>query len=125
MDIGAQFLPTPGYAEVYANNTCVLMPGAECMDLGQKPDNVPAPAIFHTRVAWLNNTIYTQQGSGCRVGGGPAGVSTMADFQAGGYEAGAPTTFNSTLPAAWEIIAWAQAKLGGAPARIAAAVAAA
>lgn len=122
-DMGAQLLPTPGYAEVYANNTCVLLPGSECMNLAQKPANIPAPAIFHTRFAWYNNTVYSTDGSGCRVGGGP--VTNMSDFQSEGYEAGAPSTFNTTLPLAWEIIAWAQAKLGGAPARIAAAVSAA
>lgn len=123
IEIGAQFLPQPGFPEVYANNTCVLVPGAECLDLGQKDANVPAPPAFYQRIQFYNNTIYSEQGTACRTGGGP--FATMADFQAGGYESGPPTKVISTLPDAATIIAWAKAKLSAAPARISAAIAAA
>ena len=121
LEIGAQFLPQPGFAEVYANNTCVLVPGAECLDLGQAAANVPAPPAFFERIQFYNNTIYSDQGGNCRAAGGP--FKTMADFQSGGFEAGPPSVIITTLPSADTIIGWAKQKLGGAAARIAEAAA--
>jgi hypothetical protein len=122
MQIGAQFLPQPGYAEVYANNTCVLVPGAECLDLGQRPSDVPAPGpAFYARVGFYNNTIYSEQGGSCRTGG--VGPANMSEFQSRGYEAGPASTIITTLPSADTIIGWAKGKLSSSAARIAAAIA--
>ena len=53
VEIGAQVLPLPGFADVYANNTCVLSPNAECLDLGQSANGFPAPgAEFAARFQW-------------------------------------------------------------------------
>lgn len=122
LQIGAQFLPQPGFPEIYANNTCVLVPGAECLDLGQAPANVPAPPAFYQRIQFYNNTIYTEQGAACRTGG--ASFQTLAAMQSGGFEAGAPSTIVSTLPDAATIIGWATAKLSGGGVRSRAATAA-
>ena len=94
--IGASLLPTPGFAEVYANNTCILSPGSECLNFGQAAAGFPAPAEFHTRTAVYNNTIYTTSGADCPVVGGA--FKTMTEFQSGGYEAGPASTIVSTLP---------------------------
>lgn len=124
--IGAQILPLPGFPEAYYSNTCVLVPGAQCFDLGQPASNFPAPgADFIARVRFYNNTIYTTAGPECAVGGGP--FATVAQFQAGGYEVpGEPaTTLVAALPDAATLERWMRDKLAGAPARVAAAAAAA
>ena len=47
----------------------------------------------------------------------------MAEFQAGGFESGPPSTIIATLPSAETIIGWARAKLGDSASRIREAVA--
>ena len=123
MQVGAQFLPQPGYPEVYANNTCVLAPGAECLDLGQNPADVPAPGpAFYERIQFYNNTIYSEQGGSCRTGG-VGGPANMSEFQSRGYEAGLASVIITTLPTADTIIGWAKGKLSSSAARIADAIA--
>ena len=101
----------------------MLVPNAECIDLGQGASGFPAPgAEFSSRFEFYNNTIYSTLGSGCRAAGGP--FSTMADFQAKGYESGAASTFISTLPSAATMVQWIKDKLSaGAAQRIAEATA--
>jgi len=49
-------LPLPGFPDIYANNTCVLTPNAECLDLGQGADGFPAPgAEFAARFQWASS----------------------------------------------------------------------
>ena len=53
VEIGAQVLPLPGFPDIYANNTCVLVPNAECLDLGQSAAGFPAPgADIASRFQW-------------------------------------------------------------------------
>jgi len=122
VEIGAQVLPLPGFPDVYANNTCVLVPGAECLDLGQGADGFPTPgAEMASRFSFYNNTVYSTNGANCRAAGGP--FATMADYQSKGYETGAPSTFISTLPSAATMVQWIAAKLASPSERIAAATA--
>ena len=88
----------------------MLVPGAECLDLGQGAAGFPTPgADMASRFSMYNNTIYSEQGPNCKAAGGP--FSTMADFQAKGYESGPPSTIITTLPSAQTMIAWIAAKL--------------
>ena len=117
-------LPLPGFPDVYTGNVCVLVPGAECINLGQRKNGgeFPAPgAEMASRFSFSNNTIYSTNGSNCTAAGGP--FSTMADFQSEGYESGPASTFISTLPSAATMVQWITAKLAGPSDRIAAAAA--
>ena len=111
MLISAQLLPQPGFPDIYANNTCVVVPGAECLDLGQGGSGFPNPgAEFFNRTQWYNNTVYSTEGKNCVAGGGP--WKTMADFVSKGYEGpGSPSTFISTLPSADTMVGWIKQKL--------------
>jgi len=124
VQVGAQVLPLPGFPDVYTGNICVLVPGSECINLGQRKNggDFPAPgAEMASRFSFFNNTIYSTNGSNCTAAGGP--FTTMAEFQSEGYESGAASTFISTLPSAATMVQWVAAKLAGPSERIAAAAA--
>ena len=102
----------------------MLVPGAECINLGQRKHGAdfPAPgAEMASRFAFYGNTIYSTNGTNCTAAGGP--FTTMADFQSEGYESGPASTFISTLPSAATMAQWIAAKLAGPSERIAAAAA--
>ena len=100
-----------GYPEVYINNTCVLLPGSQCIDLGQSANGFPDASVFATQVSLANNTIYVSEGSACAAAG--TKFKTYAELQAAGYELpGAPaTTFPAAMPTAAEMIGWVEALL--------------
>jgi len=107
--IMAQILPLPGFGSSYVNNTCVLVPNAQCIDLGQSSNNFPSVDEFKQRVIFGNNTIYNTLGDACAASGGV--WKTFKDFQDGGWESGAPSTVISTLPSAETMIGWVKEKL--------------
>ena len=119
VEIGAQVLPLPGFPDIYANNTCVLVPNAECIDLGQAAAGFPAPgADMASRFQFYNNTIYSTNGINCAAHGGP--FNTMADFVSKGFESGPPSTFISETPSAATMVQWITDKLAGSAERVAA-----
>ena len=100
--------------------TQVLVPNAECLDLGQSANGFPSPgADIASRFQWYNNTVYSTNGINCAARGGP--FSTMADFVSKGYESGPPSTFISETPSAATMVGWIAAKLANPSERIAAA----
>lgn len=118
MDIGAQVLPMAGYPDVYINNTCVLLPGSQCIDLGQSANGFPDASVFTTQVTLANNTIYVPEGSACPAAG--TKFKTYADLQAAGYEAPGlpPTNFPSSMPTAEEMVGWIEALLAAPGVRL-------
>jgi hypothetical protein len=116
MAIMAQHLPISGFETSYVNNTCVLVPNAACLDMGQSSNNFPSVDEFKQRVVFGNNTIYNTLGVDCAANGGV--WKTFSDFQSGGWESGAPSTVISTLPSAATMISWVREKLQDPASRI-------
>lgn len=116
LGISAQILPTPGYPEVYANNTCILASaGDPCVLLGGNGGRpFPDPATFQTQVYLANNTVYVPGGN-CTASGTP--FDSYQSFQAAGFEA-VNSTISGDMPSTAVIMSWAQALLGGAGARV-------
>ena len=112
----AQILPLPGFADSYVNNTCVLVPNAECIDFGQSKNNFPSVEEFKQRIVFGNNTIYNTLGTACAANGGV--WNSFKEFQDGGYETGDPSTVISTLPSAATMIQWMKQKLDNPEVRI-------
>ena len=110
VNIGAQHLPVAGFQEAYVNNTCIV-DGSQVYDIpftdAYPPHaQVASAAAFQARFVSGGNSIFAASADR------PLGpFANFGAFAASGWEVGPPSTVNTTLPSAAEIMAWARAIL--------------
>lgn len=99
-----QNFPTPGFANEYFNNTCLLLEHG--MLVVQVPTlNSITPSEFAQSVLLGNNTVFIPGGDGP----GPKPYTNYSQFIGAGYDVG--TVLRGDMPTADVIIGWAKALL--------------
>jgi hypothetical protein len=106
--IHSQQLPPPGYAETYANNTCVLAAGEPVVALSDYVRVSTDPLVFRQQLALGNNTIFAPNGD-ARVAAKGTNYTRYADFVAAGYDSG--SVVRSDVPDGDTLLTWARTLL--------------
>lgn len=108
--IASQQLPPPGFAEVFANNTCVLdREGEDVLALKDYIRVAADPAASAKQLLLANNSIFVPGGV-AGIAAKSTGFTTYAQWQAAGYDNS--TVVSGDVPPPERVAAWARAMLG-------------